>query len=69
MSGLVKAVGWGGVFPKNMFKKNVASEQICVTQHDVLAFPGAMLSPLLLLVGGCHVSVQEDHPLGVVVHI
>lgn len=36
-----------------------------MTQHSLLVFSEAMLSPLLVLVGGRVVSGQEDHPPGV----
>ena len=48
--------------------KNAAPEQTWMTQHMLIAFPGAMLSFLLMLVGGHDVSGQEDHPPGVIAH-
>ena len=36
-----------------------------MTQHSLLVFSEAMLSPLLVLVGGHVVSGQKDHPPGV----
>ena len=48
--------------------KNTAPEQTWMTQHTLIAFPGAMLSFLLMLVGGHDVSGQEDHPPGAIAH-
>lgn len=48
--------------------KNTAPEQPWMTQHRLIAFPGTMLSFLLMLVGGHDVSGQEDHPPGVTAH-
>lgn len=38
-----------------------------MTQHNLLVFPEATLSPPLVLVGGHGVS-EEDHPPGVIAH-